>query len=266
MPAPESDLALLIRAARGAGDIANRHFRDDPKVWDKPGNAGPVTEADLEVDAYLGDLLQTQRPDYGWLSEETEDGSARLETSNVFVIDPIDGTRAFIEGSRDWCHSLAVVEDGIAVAAAVYLPQHDLMYSAEAGSGAWCNGRPLQASPRSNADGSSVLGARPNFHADLWHDPMPKLDRTFRSSLAYRLCLVAEGQSDAMITLRPTWFWDIAAGTLIVQEAGGTVTDRNGHTLRFEGALPQTNGVLAGGAVHPALAAALRPAPPLPAA
>ena len=93
---PVNDLALLTEAARAAGDIARRYFQKSPKVWDKGGSAGPVTEADLEVDRMLSDDLRAARPDYGWLSEETEDSATRLSQENVFIVDPIDGTRAFI--------------------------------------------------------------------------------------------------------------------------------------------------------------------------
>jgi myo-inositol-1(or 4)-monophosphatase len=257
---PETDVALLTEAARHAGEIAKKYFQNDPSVTDKPGGAGPVTEADLAVDAMLEASLRLARPDYGWLSEETEDNAARLTTKRQFVIDPIDGTRAFISGSKDWAHALAVVEDGLAVSAVVYLPMHDLMFAASAGGGATVNDHPIRVT-HAALEGATVLGAKPNFDARFWKDGVvPDVERVFRSSLAYRLCLVAQGRFDGMITLRPSWEWDIAAGALIIAEAGGIVSDQHGAPLRFNNAHPQVPGVLAAGQpLHTALAARLEP-------
>ncbi|PJI84565.1 myo-inositol-1(or 4)-monophosphatase [Yoonia maricola] len=260
-----TDLALLTEAARKSGDIAKRYFQQNPDVTDKPGGAGPVTAADLAVNAMLEGLLQAARPDYGWLSEETEDNTARLKTLCQFVIDPIDGTRAFIDGSKDWAHSLAITEDGVPVAAAVYLPMRDMMFTAAQGAGAMLNGSPIRASKAPMQD-ATLLGAKPNFDGKYWKGGvLPPIKRVFRSSLAYRLCLVAQGRFDGMITLRPSWEWDIAAGALIVTEAGGTVTDQYGAALRFNNAHPQVPGVLAGATqLHTDLLTRLEPQQPNP--
>jgi len=143
---PETDLDLLVAAARESGDIAKSYFGNQPKIWDKADNAGPVTAADLAVNEMLERELQRARPAYGWLSEETEDHSARLGNESLFVVDPIDGTRAFIEGSRDWAHSIAVVKDGTVTAGVVYLPMRDMMFTATLGGGAYLNGEKLQTS------------------------------------------------------------------------------------------------------------------------
>jgi len=255
-----TDLALLTQAARDAGDIARRYFQKDPAVTDKPDGAGPVTEADLAVNAMLEATLPTARPDYGWLSEETEDGAARLDTHRQFVIDPIDGTRAFIEGSKDWAHALAIVEDGAPICGVVYLPMHDLMFTATKGGGAAVNDMPMMVTP-ATLETATVLATKPNFKPHFWKDGTPPdITRAFRSSLAYRMCLVAQGAFDGMLTLRPSWEWDIAAGALMIAEAGGNVTDQNGAALRFNNAHPQVPGVVAAGHVlHTALAARLEP-------
>lgn len=263
---PESDVALLVATARQAGEIAKTYFKRDPDVTDKPDGAGPVTVADLAVNAMLENALQSARPDYGWLSEETEDNAARLKTGRQFVIDPIDGTRAFINGSDDWAHSLAVVENGRPVAAAVYLPMHDMMFTAAASGGAALNGSAVKVSEPSRIEDAVVLGAKPNFEGRFWKGGQPPpVKRAFRSSLAYRLCLVAQGRFDGMITLRPSWEWDIAAGALIASEAGAVVTDPLGHALRFNNAHPKVPGVLLGGPLlHDALASQLEAAPSNP--
>ncbi|SFR55435.1 myo-inositol-1(or 4)-monophosphatase [Yoonia tamlensis] len=262
---PETDLALLTAAARQAGDIAMRYFRRNPAVTDKPGGAGPVTEADLAVDHMLSETLCDARQDYGWLSEETEDTRHRITTQRQFVVDPIDGTREFIEGGKDWSHALAIVENGQVTAAAVFLPARELMFAATLDGGATLNGAPIGASA-AQLDGATVLGAKPNFEGRFWRDGItPPVKRVFRSSLAYRLCLVAQGRFDAMITLRPSWEWDIAAGALIAAEAGARVTDQHGAILRFNNHDPKVPGVLAAGPdLHSNLAELLEPRPANP--
>lgn len=244
---PGNDLPLLIDAARAAGEIATRYWRQHPKTWEKPGHQGPVSEADIAVDEMLCEMLLSARPDYGWLSEETDDDPARLGTRRVFIVDPIDGTRAYLGGERTFAHSLAVVEDGRAVAGVVYLPQHDKLYCATEGGGAKLNDVPLTASPRRKLDGADVLIARPALEPRHWADEVPEVKRHLRPSLAYRLCLVAEGRFDAMVTLRDSWNWDIAAGALIVSEAGGKLSDRRGKPLSFNLPHPVSTGVIAAG-------------------
>ncbi|WP_371055193.1 inositol monophosphatase [Rhodosalinus sp. K401] len=241
----ESDLALLVRAARTAGAVALRFHGPTAKRWDKPENAGPVTEADIAVNAALAEILRPARPDYGWLSEEDEDAPDRLAAERCFVLDPIDGTTGFIEGSSSWSLSLAVAAGGAISAAVVYLPAHDLLYSAEAGGGAWLNGARLSASARQEIDGANVLATRYALDDRNWPGGRPDFERHHRPSLAYRLALVAEGRFDAMLTLRESWDWDIAAGLLLCVEAGAVVTDRHGGTPRFNTDPPRTAGVVA---------------------
>ncbi len=230
-----------------AGRVATSYAGKAARRWDKPGGAGPVTEADLAVNDMLASILRTARPDYGWLSEETEDSAQRLDQDTVFIIDPIDGTRSFVEGSNTWAHSIAVAHKGQVTAAAVFLPLRDKLYAAGLGHGASLNGAPLKVSAQGQLDGSRILAAKPNMNPDHWPGGVPALDRQHRPSLAYRLALVAEGRFDAMFTFRPSWEWDIAAGALIVAEAGGTITDKSGAGLVFNNPHPTLNGVVAGG-------------------
>ncbi|KIC17134.1 inositol monophosphatase family protein [Leisingera sp. ANG-Vp] len=261
---PATDLSLLVKAAEQAGDIACRYTGPEAKRWDKPGGAGPVTEADLAVNAMLEDMLPKARPGYGWLSEESEDSEARLSCDRVFILDPIDGTRSFAEGSRTWAHSFAVAEQGEVTAAVIYLPQRGLMFTAAKGQGAACNGAPIQVSKANELASTEVLAAKPNLQAHHWLDGTPpEFIRSYRPSLAYRLAKVADGRFGAMLTLRPSWEWDIAAGDLLIREAGGAITDRTGSALRFNNPHPRLNGVVAGsGALHQALMARLDPDSP----
>lgn len=247
---PEHDLSLLIDAAEQAGTRAMGYFRADPKAWEKSGGAGPVSEADLDVNTYLHDRLRDARPDYGWLSEETDDDPTRQGHDTVFIVDPIDGTRAFLAQEPSWAVVIAVAQAGQVKSAVVHLPAKRQTYAARLGGGTTLNGQRISVSQHTDAENAHVLAAKPTFNAALWPGGVPQLRRSFRPALAYRMALVAEGRFDAMITLRPSWEWDIAAGSLLVAEAGGCVTDRHGAPLRFNGAPPQVDGVIAAGNCH----------------
>lgn len=241
------DLMLLIAAAHASGDVAAKFWKQSPETWDKDAGAGPVTEADIAIDRMLHSDLLAARPDYGWLSEETEDGDARQSHDHVFIIDPIDGTRAFIEGSKTFAHSLAIAHKGHVTAAVVFLPMLDKLYVATSTMPASLNGHPISASSPKPDQTPTVLATKCNFEPERWISGIPPFERHFRSSLAYRLCLVAEGRFDAMLTLRPTWEWDVAAGALIAQRAGATVTDMAGAKPVYNNPRPQLGGMIAAG-------------------
>jgi myo-inositol-1(or 4)-monophosphatase len=252
------DLALLTDAARAAGEIALRYWNNAPLAWEK-GDQGPVTEADIAVNDMLKATLRAARPDYGWLSEETPDDAARLECDHVFIIDPIDGTRAFIAGERNFSHSLAVAYRGQVVAGAVYLPAKDQLFTASLDGPALCDGQPIAPTQTLLAGDPKILTPKANLDSDFWQGPAPLFRRSFRTSLAYRLCLVAQGRHDGMMSFRNTWEWDIAAGSLIASRAGAKVTDGRGQPLRFNNPSPHTPGVLAAGpALHAELVARLK--------
>ena len=256
---PAADLALLIDAARAAGDIALRYFRNAPKVWEKHGE-GPVTEADIAVNDMLMARLRTARPAYGWLSEESPDTEERLDCEHLFLIDPIDGTSAFIAGDSSFSHSFAVAHQGVVTAAVVYLPAKDRLYAASLGGTVTCNGTVLQCSDRSGVAGATLLTPKTNMDPEWWAGPVPEVTRHFRASVAYRLCLVAEGVFDGMLSTRQAWDWDIAAGALIAAMAGAGVTNRLGEPLHFNAEMPRSNGVLvAAPGLHAELLARLKP-------
>lgn len=262
MPAP--DLQLLIDAALEAGKIATRFSGTTAQRWDKPDGAGPVTEADLAVNEMLEQMLPAARPGYGWLSEETEDSADRLSKDRVFIIDPIDGTRSFAEGSRTWAHSLAIAEQGEVTAAVIYLPLRNLLYAAAKGQGATLNAEEIRVSELGVLESAQVLAAKPNMQPQHWRQgQVPEFKRNYRPSLAYRMALVAQGRFDGMMSLRPSWEWDIAAGDLIMREALGRCSDRAGLPLRFNNAIPRLNGVIAAGSgVYGLLSEQLEPESP----
>jgi len=235
LPAREQDAgdtALLMDAVRAGGAIARKYFGGEYKRWDK-GRAGPVTEADYAVDAYLKETLLKARPDYGWLSEETEDDSSRLSCERVFIADPIDGTRAFLRGLPEFTVVACIVSDGRPVAAAIYNPVTDEMFDAIAGGGARRNGEPLHVSAQAGIENCRMLASTVMLARPEWTAPWPAMHVENRRSIAYRMALVAAGDFDAMISLGAKHDWDVAAGDLIVREAGGRVTTGEGATLLY---------------------------------
>jgi myo-inositol-1(or 4)-monophosphatase len=225
------DRELLRSAAVNAGIIASGYFRTDLKTWTKEG-ASPVSEADIVLDQYLGNTLLAARPDYGWLSEESADNPDRLTHRRIFVVDPIDGTRGFIRGDDSWTVSLAVVEDGIAIAGVVYAPARDEMYDAALGQGARFNGRPLvrQRHPGRTAPLIPAPGA---VHQELQAAGFDYARGPFFPSLAYQLVQVATGSLDAATSRRGARDWDVAGAACILKEAGVGLEDVCIGALRF---------------------------------
>jgi myo-inositol-1(or 4)-monophosphatase len=254
LPGRDDDLALLIEAARLAGRIALRYWKRNPKTWEK-GDEGPVTEADIAVNDALAQLLRSARPGYGWLSEETPDTAARLECEHVFILDPIDGTRAFIAGEDSFSHAIAIARHGQVTAGVVFLPALDRLFAATETGPATLNGAPIHASTLPGIAGANILTPAANLKPEFWPGGVPEVTRSFRASVAYRLALVAQGRFDGMLSFRPGWEWDIAAGSLIASRAGATVSDRHGVPLRFNMPNPRADGLLA---AAPGLHAALR--------
>jgi myo-inositol-1(or 4)-monophosphatase len=238
-----ADLALIAAAARAGGEIAMRFFRRKPEVWMKPGES-PVSEADIAVDTYLRDTLRAARPGYGWLSEETADTPDRLGRSRLFVVDPIDGTRAYIDGRETWCVSIAVVEAGRPIAGVLACPAMGEFYGATLGGGADLDGRRLRiADP-----GLDPAIAGPKPLVDASRGLFPQLRTVpYIPSLAYRVAMVAAGRIDATFVKPKAHDWDLAAADLILSEAGGSVTDRSGGVLTYGGVNPWHGSLVAGG-------------------
>ncbi|MEM9059427.1 MAG: 3'(2'),5'-bisphosphate nucleotidase CysQ [Pseudomonadota bacterium] len=236
---------MLSDAARAAGEIALKYWRTDMERRDKGDGAGPVTIADLEINDMLHARFRDARPDYGWLSEESEDASERLSAARVFIVDPIDGTRSYIAGEEGFSVALAVAERGRVTSAAIHLPARGETFAATLGGGASKDGQSVQASRAQDLDGATVLAARVQMLPERWPGGVPPLERHFRSSLAWRLALVAEGRFDSMVTFRKSWEWDIAAGALIASEAGAHVTDGDGRNLNFNSPEAMQAGIIA---------------------
>lgn len=228
---PADDLELLRSAAVTAGIIASGYFRKELKTWTKEFGS-PVSEADIVLDKFLSSALLTARPDYGWLSEESADNPDRLNKRRVFVVDPIDGTRAFIGGENSWTISLAVVEDGVAIAGVVFAPARDEMYEAARGEGVRLNGDPLVR--RMSPDRTAPLIPAPGaVHHELQAAGLDYRRGPAYPSLAYRFVQVATGRLDGAVARRGAQDWDVAAATVILSEAGIDLSDVCKGALRF---------------------------------
>lgn len=244
---PESGelLSLMRTAAMQAGATALGWFRagePTPAHIDWKGGVSPVSEADFAVDDFLRVHLGAIMPEAGWLSEETADNAERLSRSRVFIVDPIDGTRAFISGDPRWAVSAALVEDGRPVVGVLHMPAAGLTFEARAGEGATLNGKRITASKQSHLAGARVAGP-PRLmdnlaKAGVAFEREPKIP-----SLAYRLAKVAAGEIDVGIASTDAWDWDIAAADLIIREAGGLLTNLDEREPVYNRANPR-HGIL----------------------
>jgi myo-inositol-1(or 4)-monophosphatase len=237
------DLTLLCEAAREAGKIALRYFRQSPEVWMKTGQS-PVSEADFAVDHYLRETLRAARPDYGWLSEETLDSAERLGARRLFVVDPIDGTRGFLDGRTQWCVSIAVVEEGAPTAGVLECPAREETFWAGLGAGALKNGAPLKV--RDIGDAPEIAGPKPMIKAmpQNWQDRCRPI--SYIPSLAYRIAMIADGKLDATFVKPNAQDWDLAAADLILREAGGKVLTEKGVPPIYGGAVTTHERLVAG--------------------
>jgi myo-inositol-1(or 4)-monophosphatase len=251
-----SDLELALDAARAAGDVIMGFFRSGAEVRHKAPDQ-PVTAADLAADALLERNLLGARPGDGWLSEETEDRPDRLAVRRVWVVDPLDGTRSFVRGYPEFAVSVALVEERDAVVGVVYNPARAEVYWATRGGGAhrasdWSGGVATGQRFRIPAgEGSRAAGGRPSLLASRTEIAAGELDPFAADwsveplgSTAYKIVHVAAGLGDAFVSLGPKSEWDVAAGALILEEAGGVVTDVTGARLRYNGPDPYVHGII----------------------
>jgi myo-inositol-1(or 4)-monophosphatase len=240
----EGDRALLVESVRAAGPVAMRFFRGAVKSWEKNPD-DPVSEADHAVNDVLKASLHGARPDYGWLSEETPDDRDRLERERVWVVDPIDGTKAFLRGEPEFTICVALLERGQPTLAAVYNPASDEFFEAAAGDGARLNGAPIRASAADDLSHAHLLAGRRMFERAGYGGPPPGCTFRFVNSIGYRLALVAAGRFDSCVSLNGKSDWDIAAADLLVREAGGRVTTARGAPFAYNGRSTRHGSVVA---------------------
>jgi myo-inositol-1(or 4)-monophosphatase len=241
---------------REAGALARKTAQSAFRHWTKGEDRSPVTEADIAVNDLLHQQLTALCPGAGWLSEETAEIPS--STTLMWIVDPIDGTRAFISGRADWSISVALVEDGRPLVAALYAPVSEEIFLAARGTGATLNGAPIKANDGDGLRGAKIAG--PKRYLDRFSSlaegtlAQPKVH-----SLALRLSRVAHGNLDAAFSSRGSHDWDLAAADLLVHEAGGALTDFTGRPLKYNGSQAVHGALIAAGqARHDALIGLVR--------
>jgi myo-inositol-1(or 4)-monophosphatase len=240
------DVLRHIGEALDAAARAVKEFIPGRTHADYKDGHDPVTEADRTANRVLREILV--RDGEGWLSEESADDLERLQRDRVWVVDPLDGTREFVQGIPEWCISIGLVERGRAVAGGILNPSTGEKILGSLANGVTCNGEPVRASRRASLDGALVLGSRSEAKRGEWKrfEGLPFRVRNV-GSVAYKLGLVAAGKADATWTLVPKNEWDVAAGTALVLAAGGFVRRLEGEPPTFNNRSPLLTGLIAGG-------------------
>jgi myo-inositol-1(or 4)-monophosphatase len=250
LPATEVDLpsqaARLEKGVREAGLLALSMFRKPLHNWTKGEAQSPVSEADIATNDLLRERLTAGNDGIAWLSEESVDDPARLDARYVWIVDPIDGTRAYIGELPHWAVSVALVEHGRPILACLYAPASDEFFIAVAGHGATRNGAAIKVAPGASLAGARVAGPR-NLLSRLQAvlPPFEVMPRTH--SLALRLARVAEGNFDAAFAGGASHDWDLAAADLLVHEAGGALTSLTGDTVTYNRPVPRHGMLVAAG-------------------
>jgi myo-inositol-1(or 4)-monophosphatase len=246
------ELETAERAAREAGAVVMGYYGKEYRIEQKSKN-NPVTVADLEANAKIQEVLLGKYPNDGWLSEESKDDLARLKAKRVWVIDPIDGTREFIEGIPQFTVSIGFAVEGRPVAGVVFNPALDKLYKGGQGAGAALNGRPIHVTPREQVEGASLIVSRSEPRKRFQQfEEMCKVQTV--GSIAYRLALIGGAEGDAMLTFRALHEWDICGGVAVIEGAGGVVIDGEGLPVRFNRQDSLCRGLVA---ANPTLAKAL---------
>lgn len=241
------ELEVAVEAARTGGAIVRKYYKGDYEVHEKaPDN--PLTVADTEADEAIKRTLLGAFPEDGWLSEETRDSAERLSRSRVWIVDPLDGTKEFTQHIPEFCVCVGFVVDGVVQVGVSYNPAEDLLFAARRGGGTTLNGEPVRCSDLADLSKAVVLASRSEDKRGEWEDYKPLMQVKPTGSVAYKFALIAAGRADATFSLTPKNEWDICAGTMLVEEAGGVVTDRFGKPLTFNNAKTLLPGLIACGA------------------
>lgn len=237
---------LLCDAVREAGEMAHAMFKAGVNTWDKRDGT-PVSEADLAVDKLLAERLLRGLPGSGWLSEETARDEASRKRELVWVVDPIDGTSAFVAGTGHWCVGAALTLNGRPVAAAAYAPDQNRFYEAVKGAGARLNAEPIAVSAQARLEGARIVAHKSVLSGERWRDGgAPAMTCAMTTSLILRHCLVATGEYDAAIAFGRKSDWDLAPGDLIVHEAGGQTRDLSGKGFIYNRESTRQSGLMVG--------------------
>ena len=250
----EREKDVAVAAAHAAGAIIRDVYRSDFRVKYKRGDRSPVTRADHEADREIRRRVRAAFPADGWLSEETVDSTARLDAQRVWVVDPMDGTKEFVDRVPEFCVSIALIQAGRPVVGVVYNPTLDHLFWAVRGAGAWrrdeADGdRRLQMRRTPRLVDATVLSSRSETKRGEWAEFRGLFRARPMGSIAGKLACLAAGEADASFTLTPKNEWDICAGALLVEEAGGRVTTLAGTPIRFNQATTLLQGLVASNGV-----------------
>lgn len=228
----QSDCDLLCKGINLAGEMALKYFKKDLKIWIKEGQS-PVSEADYAVDKILKEYFLKERPHYGWVSEESAEKKTAHSSKRTFIIDPIDGTRGYLNKSPIWCISAAIVENGEAVAGALYAPALNEFFKAFSKGGAYLNGFPLQKIEKQTKDNFSMIVPEDFFEEIQYSFDKKILLKDKLPSLAYCLSLFSKNELDFFLINKNCYDWDIAAVDIILRESGHELLDIENQTIRY---------------------------------
>ena len=224
---------LAVEASREAGTCILNYYKADYEIRDKSYH-NPVTTADHAANDKLKEILLGEYPDYGWLSEETVDSPDRLDKEYIWIVDPLDGTKEFIEGVPHFVVSIALVKNEQPIMGVLYNPVTEELFTAERGKGAFLNGDQIYCVSKVSVEEMVILNSRSETRRGLWQ-PYKDVFKELRpiGSVAYKLGLTAAGKADIFASLRPKNEWDICAGHCIISEAGGKLINLNGNNVIF---------------------------------
>ncbi len=246
MSSSYADILQRIQAALDAAREVFSRFTPGAVATEYKAGHDPVTEADHAVDAVLRQNLL--RDGEGWLSEETVDSPSRLDKQRVWIVDPLDGTREFVQGLPEFCVSIGFIENGKPVAGGIYNPATQETFLGSVDSGVLYNGKPAVASQRASLAGALVLASRSEVKRGEWKQfENGSFKVQAMGSVAYKLALVAAGLADVTFTLTPKNEWDVAAGAALVLSAGGYVATLDHASLTCNNRDPLISGLLACG-------------------
>jgi myo-inositol-1(or 4)-monophosphatase len=242
----DRELDVAQRAARAAGAIVRRYYEGTVAVdYKDRARDNPVTAADQEADACIKEMVRGAFPDDGWLSEETRDSRQRLDRSRVWIVDPLDGTKEFIQHIPELCVCIALVEHGAPVVGVEFNPITDELFAAARGGGLQVNGRPARTSDVAEVAAARILVSRSEDKRGEWDVFKPRVRVELTGSVAFKLALIAAGRGDGTFSLTPKHEWDICAGAALLLEGGGRITDCYGQPLRFNQERPLLPGIIA---------------------
>jgi myo-inositol-1(or 4)-monophosphatase len=242
----ERELEVAERAAAAAGTIVREFYERGVDVsYKDSARDNPVTEADTQADACIQRFVREAFPADGWLSEETRDSRQRLSCRRVWIVDPLDGTKEFVQHIPELCVCIALVEDGVPVVGVSYNPITDECFAAASGRGLTVNGVRAQTSTTARVADARILASRSEDKRGEWDPYKSRMHVELTGSVAFKLALIAAGRGDGTFSLTPKHEWDVCSGAALIEAGGGRITDCHGKPLRFNSEKPLLPGIIA---------------------